>query len=258
MRRMSELVFAPEWLDLREPADCAARNPVLLEQALGTVRPGTVILDLGSGTGSTARAFGNYGSGFRWRFLDGDARLLRIASNRHPKAETVIASVEDPDSLPLDGVGLVTASALLDLMPGDWIGALAKRLSRAGIPFYAALTYNGEMSWSPGLPVDASITAAFNQHQLTDKGIGAAAGPEAVSTARAAFERYGYEVAVAESPWVLGPEDTALQSELLSGIAAAALEMGHDETHGWLAARSAALARTTARIGHADMMATPL
>lgn len=254
---MSDLDFAPDWLDLREPADHAARDATLLAQASGSMDPAAIILDLGSGTGSTARAFSRLGPGPRWRFLDGDARLLGIATARHPTAEAVVADLRDPATLPLDGVGLVTASALLDLMPRDWIEALARRLSDVGKPFYAALNYNGEMTWTPDLPDDVSVVAAFNRHQRGDKGIGPATGPGSASAARAAFERHGYRVSTAQSPWHLAPDDAALHAELLKGIATAAGEAGQPGVEDWLSARSSALGHATARIGHTDILAVP-
>ncbi|SHH34246.1 class I SAM-dependent methyltransferase [Marivita hallyeonensis] len=254
---MSDLAFAPDWLDLREPADHAARDATLLAQASGGLDPTSIVLDLGSGTGSTARAFSRFGACPRWRFLDGDARLLSIATARHPIAEAIVVDLRDPTTLPLDGVGLVTSSALLDLMPRDWIEALARRLSLAGIPFYAALNYNGEMSWTPKLSDDARVIEAFNRHQLGDKGIGPATGPGSAPAARAAFERHGYRISTAESPWTLGPDDVVLQAELLKGIAAASGEAGEAGTEDWLSARRSVLEHATARIGHTDILAVP-
>ena len=61
------------------------------------------------------------------------AALLRRGGGalRAGGSETVAADLGDLDRLPLDGVRLVTASALLDLMPARWIEALAARLAAA-------------------------------------------------------------------------------------------------------------------------------
>ena len=245
--------FSPDWLDLREPADHAARDAGLLAQAAGCVRDGQIILDLGSGTGSTARAL----DGFAWRFLDADAGLLALAAARHPASEQLVFDLRHIDMLPLDGVGLVTASALLDLMPATWIETLAQRLATAGVPFYAALSYNGQMEWTPALPQDAAITAAFNRHQLRDKGLGPAAGPYAATVAIKALLQNGFTVQSAQSPWALGPEHAALHGELLTGIAAAAAEMGQPEAGTWLRDRQSMLAQTRGLIGHTDILALP-
>ncbi|MEM6374488.1 MAG: class I SAM-dependent methyltransferase [Pseudomonadota bacterium] len=248
---MSEVGFSAHWLDLREPADHAARDGRLLAAARACVKPGQVILDLGSGTGSTARAFARCGARAPWRFLDGDADLLELAGKRHPGSEQIVANLADVDALPLDGVGLVTASALFDLMPRNWIAALALRLRQARIPLYSALNYNGEMRWTPAQPFDAEITAAFNRHQSTDKGIGPATGPHATEVTKEIFEAQGYGVQTADSPWDLGPEDAALQADLNRGIATAAQEAGHPQAEAWLAATN----RSHTRIGHTDLLA---
>ena len=58
--------------------------------------------------------------------------------------------------LPLDGVRLVTASALLDLASAAWVEALAERLAAAGVGLYAALSYDGRTEWEPPLAGDAA------------------------------------------------------------------------------------------------------
>lgn len=254
--------FSTDWLDLREPADHLARDAALLAQAAKYVAPGQAVLDLGGGTGSTARAFNGTAPGPAvWRFLDADAALLAIAAERHPGSEQVLFDLGDIDALPLDKVGLVTASALLDLMPEPWIDALARRLAGAGVPLYAALNYNGDMAWDPELPLDASITASFNAHQQGDKGIGPAAGPQAASIAARVFEAHGFTVQTADSPWAFGPDfgpdRVELHGALLHGIADAAAEIGQVEAQDWLAARQAVLQTSRVRIGHTDVLATP-
>lgn len=257
MRQISKMGFSPEWLDLREPADHAARDPALRSQALDGLAPGQVILDLGSGTGSTARAFQDLVPDQAWRFMDADESLLALAARRHRGSQQVARDLRAIDALPLDGVGLVTASALLDLMPLDWIAALARHLGQAGIPFYAALNYNGEMEWSPALPEDATITQAFNRHQLGDKGLGPAAGPHSVPEAKRAFEGQGFEVTVAESPWQLGPAQAALHDSLLAGIKTAAAEIGAEGTEAWYDSRRQMLSQSYVSIGHGDLLALP-
>ena len=124
---MSDTSFSSDWLDLREPADHAARDRHLLKQAAGCVGDGSVVLDLGSGTGSTTRAFKGLLPEVTWRCVDGDQDLLDIAVDRHAGSEQVVADLRDVDAIPLDGVSLVTASALLDLMPESWIEALDRK-----------------------------------------------------------------------------------------------------------------------------------
>lgn len=250
--------FEASWLTLREPADARARNTDVFEQALRHVSTGSPVLDLGCGTGATARAFAAQGaSDIDWRLFDNDAVLLTHASARHPKATTHEGDLADIDALPLEDVHLVTASALLDLVSQEWLMRFADRLSRAGIPFYAVLSYDGHMRWTPADPDDAAVTRAFNAHQCGDKGFGPALGPEAGDTSARIFRDHGFEVTRAQSPWRLGPQDDALHEALLTGIAGAATEAGCDVAQAWLERRRDGLMQLHGEIGHVDLLATP-
>lgn len=250
------MAFSAEWLDLREPADRAARDAGLLRRAAAAAGPAPVIMDLGCGSGATVRAMAPHlPPDVRWRLVDTDAALLELAAAQAgPEAEIWRVDIADLDALPLDGATLVTASALLDLVSDPWLRALAARLR---VPFYAALSYDGIMTWDPGDPRDASVTAAFNRHQRGDKGLGSALGPDAVAGASAALAAAGFEVERAESPWRLGPADAGLQRTLVEGIGAAAAEAGEATAPGWTATRRDAATTTACRIGHGDILATP-
>ncbi|MCB1372568.1 MAG: class I SAM-dependent methyltransferase [Rhodobacteraceae bacterium] len=252
--------FDPAWLALRAPADRAARDPGLLAAAaayLGAAED-PVAVDLGCGLGATAAAFaGLPGVRIRWRLVDNDARLLGMAAARWGSdIETWAMDLGAVDELPLEGARLVTASALLDLMPGDWIEALAARVAGEGLAVYAALSYDGALDWSPALAGDAAVRAAFNRHQLRDKGLGPALGPAAAPALAAALARRGYAVRQAASPWRLGPGEAELQGALIEGIAAAAEETGMPAA-AWAQARRTAIAASTCRVGHLDVLALP-
>ena len=250
--------FSSEWLSLREPVDLAARDRGLLTQAAAVAGRNVVALDLGSGTGSTARAFaGLTGHAWTWRFVDGDARLLDIARHQHPGSDCIVMNLRDIDDLPLDGASLVTASALLDLMPVDWMTRLAARLRDVQIPFYAALNYDGLMSWTPPLDGDHDITRAFNIHQQTDKGIGAAMGPNSGELAAEILSDHGFDVTLRASPWVLGPEHADLHRQLIAGIGDAAAEVGDGHAVDWVMKRQAAISDAVGTIGHTDLLAIP-
>ncbi len=257
-RRVS---FDPAWLDLREPADAAARDPGLLAAAAaylgGVAEP--LALDLGCGTGATCRAFaGRAPAGLRWRLLDRDPALLRVAAARcGERVETVAADLAELGRLPLDGVRLVTASALLDLASAGWIEALADGLAARGVGIYAALSYDGRLAWEPALPQDAAVRQAFNAHQRRDKGLGPALGPDAAAALARALERPAYEVRTASSPWRLGPAEAPLQRALVAGIAAAAAETGLAAASAWGQARRAASASAGCSVGHVDLLALP-
>lgn len=250
--------FDSHWLDLREPADLRARDAELLTRAVGAVGDGAVLLDLGCGTGATARAFAASGAkGCDWRFLDNDPALLAHAGARHPQAVLLHGDLAEVGALPLEGVRMVTASALLDLVSEAWLAHLAGRLARHGTGFYAALSYDGEMRWRPEDPRDAPIRARFNAHQRGDKGFGPALGPAAAQRAAELLRAQGFEVQLAPSPWHLGPRDAGLQAALLNGIAGAAQETGCADAPGWRAARHDKLAQGQAEIGHLDLLALP-
>lgn len=250
--------FSSDWLALREPADHAARDPALLaaatraaQAAAAGARP--VIVDLGCGTGSTARALAAHLPEAQWRLVDADPALLAEAARRTGGIPHVL-DLRALDALPLDGAHLVTASALLDLMPEAWVQALCGRLQDTGIGLYAALSYDGEMTWTPADPGDAAVTAAFNAHQRGDKGLGAALGPEAGHTSARLLRDAGFAVQTARSPWRLAPVDAALHGELIAGIARAAAEAGCADAVRWVETRSRF---TTAVIGHLDLLALP-
>ena len=243
--------FDAVWLELREPADRAARDPGLLAAAAGYLGE-ALALDLGCGTGATVRAFGGVG---RWRLVDADPALLEIAGHRCPEAEVVRADLADLDGLALEGVRLVTASALFDLAGEAWIRGLVRRVAVAGVGLYAALSYDGGLAWEPAMPGDRAVAAAFDAHQRRDKGLGPALGPEAVGVLAAALGEAGYAVRVAASPWRLGPG--ALQAALVDGIAGAAAETGCAAAAAWGQARRAASGSARCTVGHLDVLALP-
>ncbi len=251
--------FSAAWLALREPADLAARDAGLLAAAVQAAGPAPIIVDLGCGTGSTLRAFQPHlTTNPTWRLVDADPALLdRAALLAGPDVALHQLDLRRIDDLPFDGAQLVTASALLDLCARDWVVALADRLARMSLPFYAALTYDGVMTWTPADPDDAAVTAAFNTHQRGDKGFGPALGPDAADVCAEIFSAAGFRVMQAESPWHLAEADAALQADLVTGIAAAATEAGHDAT-AWGARRAAAAAATLCHIGHRDFLALPI
>jgi SAM-dependent methyltransferase len=251
--------FSADWLALREPADHAARDRALLAAAGQAAGSRPVIVDLGCGTGSTIRAFAGALAGqAEWRLVDNDADLLeRAAHATDGKVTTHRIDLRDLAALPLDGATLVTASALLDLCSRDWVEDLARRLARLGLPFYAALNYDGVMHWTPADHRDDAVTQAFNRHQRGDKGLGPALGPDAPAAIETIFTKAGYRVQQADSPWTIGPDQAALHHQLLQGIADAAAEAGATDAPAWGAARVAAVGGSMCHIGHRDILALP-
>jgi hypothetical protein len=251
--------FSAQWLALREPADHAARDATMLAQAARLGGPNPVIVDLACGTGSTLRAFaGQVGRDTAWRLVDHDADLLAVAAAQGPG--TVSAhrmDLNSLDALPWQGATLVTASALLDLCARPWVERLASVVASHGLPFYAALSYDGQMVWTPADEGDLVVTEAFNRHQRGDKGFGPALGPDAARVTAEVFGALGYHVTLAPSPWVLGPDEADLQREFLQGVAQAAAEAGAQDALRWCGRRQDRIAVSTCTIGHLDLLAYP-
>ncbi|WP_378945295.1 class I SAM-dependent methyltransferase [Paracoccus sp. R86501] len=248
--------FSPEWLSLREPVDRQARDDALLQRAVQAAGPQPVIMDLGCGTGSTLRAMADHlPSGTRWHLVDNDPALLQIARDQVRDAQTHVLDLGQLSALPLQGVTLVTASALLDLMPATWVQALAELLAQRGIGFYAALSYDGIMRWDPALPADHAIGQAFNSHQRSDKGLGPALGPEAGEFAQMACCKAGFDTVIANSPWQIDARHAQMHEMLVQGIATAATETGVAQADDW--ARDRITAGGLCTIGHQDLLALP-
>ncbi len=76
------------------------------------------------------------------------------------------------------------------------------------------------------------------------------------------FEAIGYTVTQGASDWVFGPKDAEIQTEVLTGWAVAAREIGEasiGDIINWLARRRDHIAagRSSMRVGHVDFFARP-
>lgn len=276
--------FSAEWLALRELADHAARDKALLGnvRAHFAGRDHLTVVDLGSGAGSNLRGMATRLGVISqsWTLVDYDADLLRTARARLAEwAESVELCGEElvltcgdiritvdtrviDLNTDLDRVAgwrpdLVTAAAFFDLVSEAWIDRFCETLARYGLPLYTVLTYDGREAWTPAHALDAAVNEAFNSHQTTDKGFGAAAGPQATHRLAAAFAKAGYAVSTGDSPWKLTPPaDAELIRQLADGIANAVRETGRipePELAAWRAAHGPQAAVT---IGHLDLFAT--
>lgn len=262
--------FAAEWLALREPYDARARNPDVLDTVAASLagHPSVTIVDLACGAGSTLRALSPRLAGRQnWRLVDNDLGLLaRASASARPAGANVLPIPLDLNrdlEAALDGpVDLITASALLDLVSDDWLGRLVVETAARRIPLYAALTYDGRIEFDPADSADTAIVAAVNRHQRSDKGFGPALGPSAAKAVIAHLEAVGYSVRHGTADWAFGPNDRQIQTEILSGWAAASRETKDPplaEIDGWLTRRRAAVAagRSSIRVGHVDVFAWP-
>jgi SAM-dependent methyltransferase len=273
--------FSVEWLDLREAADGRARNSEVASAVAArfALRDELSVLDLGAGTGANLRASAQLlPSRQTWTLVDRNTELL-------DKARTKLAKWADKHSMDGDaleiekasrkirvefcsadlahetlsliekGAQLVTASAFFDLASEAYIREFAKAVVAANAGFYATLTYNGLQKWTPHRPADNQMAAAFQRHQMRDKGFGPAAGPLAASHLVDQFRINGYLALAGESPWRLDRADRTLIEEMIRGHAVAVTEeRGIDEKTivSWVN-----VPRSAAYVGHTDVFAAP-
>ncbi|MBT9372253.1 class I SAM-dependent methyltransferase [Rhizobium sp. CSW-27] len=263
--------FDAKWLTLREPADQAARSPVLLDKAIAflsarAAAEGPVtLLDIGCGTGSTYRSLNRHlPAQSRWRLLDHDPALLAEAERRLAggNVEFLARDLNGVESLPDEGVSMVTASAFFDLASAAFVDRFVARLAERRIGLYAVLNYDGKVSWARPHPLDSRLLGDFNRHQLSDKGLGPALGPEAVPHLSAALLANGYRVETAQTPWRIGAAEADLHIAFLRGMVDPVLEVGTlpAEVIGeWMAFRLAYVRgeRGGCEVGHLDLLALP-
>lgn len=279
-------MFTPDWLALREPADAAARSARLvgLVAEAAAHDAALAVVDLGAGSGSNLRYLAPWlPSPQRWRLIDHDPALLDVVPAQLTawsrangwslsadgaglliRGETFACHVDVEtadlacDAAALAGPGLVTASALLDLVSEPWLRRLAESCRDRGATVLFALTYDGRIRCSPEEPEDRLVQELVNRHQRTDKGFGPALGPEAAEAAPRCFERVGYHVAREASDWVLSPASGALQRQLIDGWAGAASATDPGRRGliaGWRTRRLAHVldGRSELAVGHQDL-----
>jgi len=282
--------FDANWLALREPVDERSRAILPLELVRQRRPEGALrILDLGSGTGANLRYLApRLGGAQSWLLTDANPRLLGAIGSRmrawagsHGYSLTGGADaieitgpgfrcryrLQEIDlswelsRLPIPGQDLVTASALLDLVSEQWVGALIERCRAGGSQVLFALTYDGRIACQPSLVDDAPALAAVNRHQRRDKGFGPAMGPRAWEKTAERLSRQGYRVLRRSSDWRLGPVEAELQSELLAGWVRAAAQIAPEleaRLQTWHRHRKHFLKRGLSRItvGHQDLFAS--
>ncbi|NDW05728.1 class I SAM-dependent methyltransferase [Jiella pacifica] len=265
--------FQPSWLALREPADRRARDAGLMHKAAewlaksGSVH---VVVDLGCGAGSTLAAMDPIlraaGCNAHWRLVDDDPALLALAAERAARlgadAKTCRADLSDAAGAAIGNARLVTASALFDLASRDFVVALADAIAGAGAALYAGLSYDGSTTFQPSHPLDGIVVAGFNRHQLRPKGLGTgpSLGPGAARMLAKEMQARGYGVELAESPWLLGPDDRALAVEHVTGMAEAVGELAvldPAELDAWKTFRLETAGDGRAMVGHLDLLALP-
>lgn len=285
--------FTPDWLEVREPADHAARSrsaPLALARAFAKmVRERTQgpvrLVDLAGGTGNNVRFLAPVIRGKqRWTVWDTDISLLARAQdsyrlwagrrgwNTHHLGDRLVVDAPEfslsisgvahdlREHLDLSGFDGVTCAALLDLVSAPWCESLVEALGLAGHPpLLCSLVADGGWSWTPALPDDGPVGEIFGQDMKKDKGFGPSLGYEAALVAAEALRSRGWSVGQAASPWHIESAATDLQTHLLD-FHAAAIEAGGgaaaERWQDWLTSRRAMLGQQKLRVGHREILAS--
>lgn len=289
--------FSADWLSLREPWDHAARNAAARSLdaaalASGLRAPGGPlgVLDLACGTGANLRDLSvRLGGEQRWTLIDHDPALLDALplklqqwAHTHGHQCQIAPSgrsgtlrsteggwqvhwqarrldlVTGLDRLPWEGVQLLTASALIDLVSDTWLQRLVDTCRTHGAAMWMALSVDGRDRWTPSDPVDAAVQAAFQAHQHRDKGFGPALGTQAPAVLEQRLASAGYRVNTAHSDWQLdGPTAAPLRQALIDGISIAACEQQPDQAttfRAWAARRQSQVEGLSLRVGHREVV----
>jgi hypothetical protein len=259
---------SPDWLSLREPADAVSRAADLvadLRERIGDA-PRVVVHDLGCGTGSAARWLApKLPAAQHWIMWDREPDLLAAALAGKPDGITGTTRQRDIGTLSaadLAGAGLVTASALIDILTVDEVDAIAAACAGAGVPALIMLSVVGRVEFTPADPFDAEVAAAFNAHQRRTVGERRLLGPDAVAALADAFARHGVATTLRPSPWQLGAGDQALLEVWFREWLAAAVDQVPalaTPSAGYARRRTAEIAegRLTASVHHVDLLALP-
>jgi hypothetical protein len=262
--------FSAAWLALREPHDAAARSPVLTERLAGwrRTRSALRVLDLGAGAGANLRRLAPaLGGEQSWTLVELDPTLItagteRLVGTGVPWAYCQLDLARDLGRLEAERPGLISASALLDLVTEPWLARLAALRARTDAALHVTMTYDGRIGWDPPDPNDDLVTELVNRHQRTDKGFGPALGPDAVPALRRLLADAPGEVLVERSNWRLGPGDREIKSALLAGYAKAAASISPSlaaEIAAWRGRRARLVAEGASglTVGHLDLLFLP-
>ncbi|RFF29523.1 class I SAM-dependent methyltransferase [Wenzhouxiangella sediminis] len=275
--------FDGDWLALREAADHTARSDALagrLAERLARRAP-LRVLDLGAGTGSNLRWLAPRLPGPQdWLLLDHDAELLDRAQvlaapvsrdDRPTRVEARCADLAELSPELFEGLDLMTASALFDLVSASWLEQLADCIASAGAAALFALTVDGRRGFVDAAgralidDADRWMVRQFNAHQLRAKGLGRALGPAAASALPEALTAAGLRVFTERADWRLAagePQNGPLAQALIADWSQAVEEQSPEskaQVAAWRDRRLATLeaGRIGLYVGHVDVLALP-
>lgn len=279
-QRHRATVFAGDWLQAREAADHRARSVELtqrLEQWAGETLKSDQqnpvrIVDIGTGRGSNVAYLAPALSlPQEWLLIDQDRNLLTEAATKTQQLNVPFKTLqcrlmpEDFQGFFPHDTSVVTASALIDLVSEAWLAALVAEVVAKQAAILIVLSYTGRFTLSPAHKDDSLLRQLVNQHQHSDKGTGAALGPEAAAVLADQLSMRGYEVQVVETPWQLGSKDARLATMLMAGWVTAAKQQSvgaegiTDRLDAWLAVRKQQLVAGGLEITvcHQDVLGLP-
>lgn len=248
------------------------------------------VIDLACGSGANLRELApRLGGAQRWQVVDHDPALLAAlplalsewaGRQGHQLTQTAdgllhlrgtgfsteirpvqLDLAKNLHQLDLASTHLLTGSALLDLVSPAWLNELVDHASAARVPLLFALNVDGRSTWDPADDGDDQVHELFASHQRRDKGFGQALGGQSpVEAARLLLEA-GFTVQQAQSDWLIdGQADHVLQTAMIQGMAAAALEQSPPDGAAILAWTTRRLLRVNDSrlcVGHVDIFATP-
>lgn len=258
--------IAADWLALRRQADTVARQVTIesLDRLLNHLGGLSSVLDVGAGTGANAAWLSAVLSeaGFRpdLALLDHDTALLEridlpegLTSTRHAgdlgAAAAILATLPAPR--------LVSASALLDVLPRATIESFVETTISHAEGALIALTVTGEATFTPAQAYDEVVLATFNDHQSRAD----MAGPAATHLAAEAFRRHGWHVELVPTTWLLNHENAAMTRRWLIDRVEVVRPVVPDAAslEKWVSQRMSQLdtGELEVEVGHLDLLAWP-